>query len=169
MWSPGWFLIPRDWCPYKKSRLGTTCTQRDGPVDTRRRRPSTHQGERPREWPALLTQAQVPASGTGGSECLLWKPSEAVECCYSSPSKTNIHPISSKTFFSYPPFSLHEMPSLWSLINLVKMDTRHSKAKIQMHTRALSLTHGCISWLTLIARLSTSFLLLPMEAYWPPM
>ena len=161
MWSPGWVLFPYNWCPYKKRRLGHDIHTEGWPcVDSGRRQPSTHQGERPQEGPAPLTPAQVPASRTGDSACLLFKPPEAVECCYSSPSELIHMPISSKMFFS-PPLFFHEMPSLWFLINLVRWTPDSPRQRPKMHRRALSLTRGCAGWSTLMARVSTSFWLLP--------
>ena len=49
-------LIQHDWCPYEKRRLGHKQTQNKHHVkDTRRRRPSTSQGQGLQRKPTLLT------------------------------------------------------------------------------------------------------------------
>ena len=53
------------------------------------------------------------------------------------------------------------MPSLWFLINLVRWTPDTPRQRSKMHTRALSLTRGCVSWSTLMAHVPTSFRLLP--------
>ena len=94
-----WVLIPSDWCPYKKRKLGPKGTPgcvhtEERPHEDRARRwPSTGQGERPqRETQTVDTNCgrldlRLPASGTvGKNERVLLKP-PVCGTGYGSPSE----------------------------------------------------------------------------------
>lgn len=86
MRSLGWALVQADWHPYKRKRLGLSHTHRGPCEDTRRRWPSTSQGERSGTDPSFTDlRRNQPCLTLDTSTLDFWPPDcETINvCCWS--------------------------------------------------------------------------------------